>query len=460
MILKIILYIFIAICIAVGLYEMYVDNEKKVAYVAFIFAILTFVFTLIPTKGEEPKNPEDTTTKVHTNVEFEHTENTDYQLTENLIATNTQTSGSILSNIEIEPNDKIETSNIIQANKQYQGRLKSSEDVDYYKIKIESSGKISISFQHDKIDSGNRLWEVRLIDGQTDKEIIRHDSVGGVAKDESYRARISAGEYYIKINSYYHSDKNYSFKVNFYEESDSYEKETNDQIEVANKINVNEYFIGNLQTDKDVDYFKINIKNKGKINFSFEHEKIDSGNRLWEVYLLDGINDSIIISLFSTGREAALDSDFARIPPGEYYIKIKPYHYSNDDYKLKINFENEFNSYESENNNAFSSANAIEIGQEYTGNIQNENDVDYYCFTVTQTQDLTLLFSHWLLESNNCYWEIYLVDGNNDNNITSLRVNGSSGSASSLVENISPGEYYIKVKSYHFNNTDYTISVY
>lgn len=460
MVIKVILYILIAISIFFGFYKMFIDDEKGVAYASFVFAVLAFVLTLIPTKGKGTILSENTAAEVHTNAEFEHTKNTEYQLTEKPITNNTQTTGSVLSNIEIEPNDKIETSNIIQANKQYQGRLKSSEDVDYYKIKIESSGKISISFQHDKIDSGNRLWEVRLIDGQTDKEIIRHDSVGGVAKDESYKARISAGEYYIKINSYNHSDKNYSFKVNFYEESDSYEKETNDQLETANKINVNEYFIGNLQTDKDVDYFKINIKNKGKINFSFEHEKIDSGNRLWEVYLLDGINDSIIISLFSTGREAALDSDFARIPPGEYYIKIKSYHYSNDDYKLKINFENEFNSYESENNNAFSSANAIAIGQEYTGNIQTENDVDYYCFTVTQTQDLTLLFSHWLLESNNCYWEIYLVDGNNDNNITNLRVNGSSGSASSLVENISPGEYYIKVKSYHFNNTDYTISVY
>lgn len=460
MVIKVILYILIAASILFGVYKMFIDDEKGVAYASFVFAILAFVITLIPANDEGSNPPESTTTEVHTNAEFEHTENTEYQLTENLITTNTQTIGSILSNIEIEPNDKIEASNVIQANKQYQGRLESSEDVDYYILRVESSGNISISFQHDKIDSGNRLWEIRLIDGQTDKEIIRYDSVGGVAKDESNKARISAGEYYIKINSYYHSDKYYSFKVNFYEESDSYEKETNDQLETANNIDVNEFFIGNLQTEEDVDYFKINIKNKGKINISFEHEKIDSGNRLWEVYLLDGINDSIIISLFSTGREAVLDSDFARIPPGEYYIKIKSYYYSNDDYKLKINFENEFNSYESENNNEFSSANEIAVGQEYTGNIQTKNDVDYYCFTVTETQDITLLFNHWILESNDCYWEIYLVDGNNDNNITSLRVNGSSCSASSLVESISPGEYYIKVKSYYFNNTDYTILVY
>lgn len=239
MILKVILYILTVVCIAIGFYKMFIDDEKGVAYTSFIFAVLAFVLTLIPANDEGSNPPEDTTTEVHTNAEFEHTENTDYQITENLITTNMQTTGSILSNIEIESNDKIETSNIIQANKQYQGRLESSDDVDYYKINIESSGKISISFQHDKIDSGNRLWEVRLIDGQTDKEIIRYDSVGGVAKDESNKARISAGEYYIKINSYYHSDKDYSFKVNFYEESDSYEKEINDQLETANEITVN-----------------------------------------------------------------------------------------------------------------------------------------------------------------------------------------------------------------------------
>ena len=53
MILKIILYILIGLAILFGLYKMFIDDEKGVGYISFIFAVLVFLVTLIPNDKEE-----------------------------------------------------------------------------------------------------------------------------------------------------------------------------------------------------------------------------------------------------------------------------------------------------------------------------------------------------------------------------------------------------------------------
>ncbi|MGN9020215.1 pre-peptidase C-terminal domain-containing protein [Lachnospiraceae bacterium HCP1S3_C3] len=457
----IILHLLIGLSILFGLYKIVIDDQKNLGYISFIFGVLTYLVTLIPTStGEVPSNEEQT-------IEFEDKESEveDNSIKESIKVgiskeeTSRQSIENIIQETELESNNTIEESNGIEVNRQYWGKLASDEDVDYYKFKIENAGKISITFQHSKIDNGDRLWEIYLIDSKTDNEIIQFNSVGGTTNGESDVARIPAGEYYVRVNSYYYSDKDYMFKVNFSEESDLYEKEPNDQIDIANNININTNYSGNLQSDRDVDYYKFSIENKGKINISFEHEKIDSGDRLWEVYLLDGVSDNTIITLFSSGREAILQSDCARIPPGDYYLKINSYDYSNKDYNFTVNFESESEQYESENNNEFSLANDLTMGKKYIGNIQTDNDVDYYCFTVTETRNISVRFEHDMIDANNLYWEVYVINGVDDKNVLQMNIKGTESSISATAENIEPGMYYIKVNSYDFNNTDYTILV-
>ncbi len=53
MIFKIILYILIGLAILFGFYKMFIDDEKGVGYISFIFAVLVFLVTLIPNDKEE-----------------------------------------------------------------------------------------------------------------------------------------------------------------------------------------------------------------------------------------------------------------------------------------------------------------------------------------------------------------------------------------------------------------------
>ena len=237
---RMILYVLITLSVLFGMYKMFVDDEKGVAYASFIFAILAFLLT---TNTEDVLSNEKQTIKFEDKEsEIEDTtlkESAEIKMREDGEETNTQSTESVIQEMEFESNDTIEESNTIEVNRQYRGRLASDKDVDYYKFKIEDGGKISITFQHSKIDSRDRLWEIYLIDSKTDNEIIQFNSIVGITNGESDVARVPAGEYYVKINSYYYSDKDYIFKVNFSEESDLYEKEANDKIDLANNINTN-----------------------------------------------------------------------------------------------------------------------------------------------------------------------------------------------------------------------------
>lgn len=192
---------------------------------------------------------------------------------------------------------------------------------------------------------------------------------------------------------------------------------------------------------------------------SFEHEKIDNRDRFWEVYLLDGVNDHTVLTLYSRGSEASLQSDYARIPPGEYFLKIKSYYYSNKDYIFTLNFEGESEQYESEWNNDFSSANKIVLGSKYYGNIQTDKDIDYYCFTVSEQKRITVSFEHNIIDSSDRYWEIYVIDGLDDKNVLQMNVKGNESTITATAESIQPGNYYVKIKPYYFNNMDYAFCV-
>lgn len=358
---------------------------------------------------------------------------------------------------EVEQNNWIEEANIIQANQEYHGNISSEEDEDYYKLTIANSGKINISFQHNKVDTTDVFWIVCLTDGNEEDDIVLIKSNGASAVEDSDAARIPAGDYYLKIYPYYHSDQEYAFTVNFIEEDGLYEKEKNDELSNANSININTSYIGNIETDKDVDYYKFSVNNKGKINISFEHDKIDSGDAFWTLSLLDGISDDTILQLESIGKEALLQSDWGRIPPGEYYLKIKPYYYLNTDYKFTINFVEEGDGVESEKNNDFDNANNISLGTNYVGNIQDNRDVDYYSFKIDKKRNINFTFSHDIFDSSNSYWEICIVDGLGDEEVLRITSTGKEGIKTEKIEKLPAGTYYIRVKPSSYSNVDYTI---
>lgn len=371
-----------------------------------------------------------------------------------------ETVGTIIGETdkEIEPNDSALQANLISVNAEIKGRLQTEEDVDYYKISLQKKGSICISFGHQKIDSNDTFWKVSLLDN-SEEMVLKEDIVGGVVQSESNKARISSGDYYLKVEKYYYSDLEYTIKVNFTEEDDSFENEPNDEIASANPIELNSKMTGNIQHEDDTDYYKFTLTELGSVHISFEHAKIDSNDSFWRISLLSETSADPIIESSVRGSESISQLSKARLPIGTYYIKVNKYQFSNIDYHINLNYQKEGNSYEVEPNNDILNANKIEVNKKIIGNIQREDDVDYFTFTVNQNGTLSIEFNHPKIDLDDTHWTVYLLD-NTDTAKIEQKIIGSMVKTTSDRIRVSAGTYYVKIdKRFKYSNLDYNFTV-
>ncbi|MCI6401066.1 MAG: PPC domain-containing protein [Candidatus Fimivicinus sp.] len=375
-------------------------------------------------------------------------------------AKSSETVGTIIGETdkEIEPNDSALQANLISVNAEIKGRLQTEEDVDYYKISLQKKGSICISFGHQKIDSNDTFWKVSLLDN-SEEMVLEEDIVGGVVQSESNKARISSGDYYLKVEKYYYSDLEYTIKVNFTEEDDSFENEPNDEIASANPIELNSKMTGNIQHEDDTDYYKFTLTELGSVHISFEHAKIDSNDSFWRISLLSETSADPIIESSVRGSESISQLSKARLPIGTYYIKVNKYQFSNIDYHINLNYQKEGNSYEVEPNNDILNANKIEVNKKIIGNIQREDDVDYFTFTVNQNGTLSIEFNHPKIDSDDTHWRIYLLDNTDTAKIEQAIIGSMVKTASDRIR-VSAGTYYVKIdKRFNYSNLDYNFTV-
>ena len=194
----------------------------------------------------------------------------------------------VLAASEVEGNDTFNTAQVISVNDFVKGNLVTSSDVDYYKVDLTSAGYISLTFNHDYVDSSWTYWRVTLYN-EDNKELVTYGFAGNKTKSECNPIGVPAGTYYAKVSSNYHSDVPYELKLN-YTQSNSWETEFNDSFSTANQISVNTAVNGSLMTSGDVDYYKVNVSSAGYISLIFSHDYVDSSWTYWKATIYDSDN--------------------------------------------------------------------------------------------------------------------------------------------------------------------------
>lgn len=365
---------------------------------------------------------------------------------------------------EIEPNDDISTANDIETNVKYTGMLREEGDVDYYKIRLNKKGKITLRFRHPKIDSEYIYWNVYLM-GMDETEKTRMDVSGEESECISNGIRVASGVYYVKIASNSFSDEKYVLTVEFQEEGDEYETEPNDDLTQAMAIKTNKAYTGNLQNSYDVDCYSFSLQEKRKVRLQFSHAKMNSDYDFWKVALL-GESDGSLTEIHSNGLTAKQNSDYVRLPAGNYYVRISSNSWSAMDYSFKVVAEEENMKTENEENDDFGSATLISLGKSIVGNIQSDNDVDFYRFVLEKRTNVKLTFTHDPIDNYYTFWVVTLYSEEsgggllNDNGDTNVGITGDSSKNISQTWNSLPaGTYYIRVTDSSYNNDDYKLMV-
>ena len=313
------------------------------------------------------------------------------------------------------------------------------------------------------MDKDGDFWIVSLF-SQEENSRVEMKASGRNVETQSSPVRVTPGIYYIKISQDYYSDAKYIMTVLFIEENDSYEDEPNDDLSQAMTINLNKQYTGNLTNENDIDYYKFNIKNKKKVWINFKHDKTSEKETLWKISLFDD-SDGTLLEFDSTGENANITSYNVRLPAGNYYIKINDYYWSDLDYTFCVYSKNEGIETENENNDDYGMATPITLDSSIIGNLQSENDVDFYKFKLKVKNSVKVTFIHNQIDNNNIFWrfELYsekssdtIID--NKNNAT-IEVNGNSSKISSVWNHLPAGTYYLKIFNYYYNNDDYIIKL-
>ena len=366
---------------------------------------------------------------------------------------------------ESEPNNDISTSNQIDVNIKYSGHLDDEDDNDYYKLKLNKKGKIVLKLTHPKMDDSDVFWDVSLL-GEGENVRLNMKSRGGDVDTLSSPIRVMPGVYYIRINNYRYSSEKYTLTVSFQEEDDSYENEPNDDLSSqAMVINLNKEYTGNLTNENDVDYYKFSIREKRKIWITFSHNKTSTDDILWKILLFDD-TDGYLLNFSSTGTNASISSDCVRLPPGNYYIKIESYYWSDLDYKFKICEQKETTKTEDENNDDFIFATPLSIDSSIIGNLQSENDVDIYKFKLPTDKPISINFSHNMINDDDVFWNLELFSAESGESIANVddekifKIQGNSSNViTSNWSTLPAGIYYLKIYTYRYSNSDYKVTI-
>lgn len=116
-----------------------------------------------------------------------------------------------------EPNNEPSSATQIELNTEISGNIQTDSDVDYYEINVPGDGMISLTFEHEFIDSDRVLWAVDLLGGAggDDMEFPNIRSTGQQENLTSDNARIPAGVYYVRVKPSQYDNSEYKLKVNY-----------------------------------------------------------------------------------------------------------------------------------------------------------------------------------------------------------------------------------------------------
>lgn len=229
---------------------------------------------------------------------------------------------------EEELNDTYDTANIIQPGITYEGSCARLRDIDIYKFYMEQPGLAVIDVKN--LRGGNSTTQPEIY------EEDEHENVYLITKaTNKKRLRLPAGVYYIKMTT----TMQYSLKLDInYESPEEYEQENNNVRSQANEKQINTWYTGNLNTGKDVDFYKFELKKSGNANVELKVPRQSSSNAIVatlydkDMKELDKVNNT---------ENPYAATEQKKYPAGIYYVTVKSPYSSEFEPDYSISFSQE-----------------------------------------------------------------------------------------------------------------------
>ena len=358
---------------------------------------------------------------------------------------------------ETEGNNSFETANSISVNTEVYGSIEKSSDVDWYVFQIPSDGSISITFDHNFVNSSNSYWKTSFYTSEN-KELENWTWKGNTTSAETgNEIGVAAGTYYVRVSAYNHSSETYHFTVN-YAPSTSWEKEFNETLITANAISVNTGIFGTIRTSSDVDWYVFQIPSDGSISITFSHNFVNSSSSYWKTSFYTSENKELENWTWKGNTTSAETGNEIGVAAGTYYLRVSAYNHSPETYNFTVNYTSS-TSWEKEFNETLVTANAISVNTEVFGTIRTSSDVDWYVFQIPSDGSISITFGHNYVNSSSSYWRTSFYTSENKE-LENWTWKGNTTSAETGNEIGVPADtYYLRVSAYNHSPETYNFTV-
>ena len=231
--------------------------------------------------------------------------------------------------------------------------------------------------------------------------------------------------------------------------------------ETAQELTVNQTVTENLSDFDDLDYYRVELSQPGRLSLQFLHDYVESsvnGDTFWRVGLYrteDTGGFSELVTYYLTGDNKGSECGSIGLPAGTYYILIRSNgtyfsSFSDTSYTLTADFEAS-EVWEKEPNEDSVHATELPLNTRFSGSLLDFEDRDYYKIEVTEPGRLSLLFRHDYVGSsaNDAFWRVGLYrteDTGGFSEMVSYDFTGADKGAGRGSIGLPKGTYYILVK--------------
>lgn len=238
------------------------------------------------------------------------------------------------------------------------------------------------------------------------------------------------------------------------------ETDENNTIETAEAIEVNTEVTGNLATEDDVDYYRLDLAENSLLELSFQHKDLNNSGRYWKITIADS-DGTTLQEWDNNGSQTVYKTPQMGFGAGTYYLIVEGdgFRYSDVNYTMTVT-ANTTGSFETERNNTLEDASEILLNTPCVGNLYKDGDIDYYKLTLTEDSLLELNFAHKDLNSSSTCWKYSIAD-DEGTILQTWNNEGSDINQKTPKMGFGEGTYYIIVEgiSLFYSDINYTLTV-
>jgi len=272
---------------------------------------------------------------------------------------------------EQEPNDVIGQSTLMKKETFYAGRMDRAGDYDYYRIKVDQPGRLTIEAVN---PSGSSPMRIYLSGYTLDAEWASRYAYANADQDPVTLVWdiAEAGDYFIRVHDNGgRPDGQYTLKASLQATLDPYEP--NSDVANAASLSPGGVVQASIFPASDNDYYKLTVSSQGRLGISLT----DTSTLRGYITLYDANNNYMSVYTYANNDGDNVNLDYNVVKPGTYYIRI--YDRDSDSslapYTLSTTFTPVIDS--NENNNEFKRATAV-TGSPVEGYIFSSGDEDWY----------------------------------------------------------------------------------